>query len=66
MKKVLIAASLAAIAFTSCQKERDCTCTTTVLGQTTTTVTTIPKGSKSDQKEACESFNGGVITCELD
>ncbi len=66
MKKVLLTAIVAVAALSSCQKERDCTCT---LADGTTTTTTIPKASKSDQKAACEATNAfsfGLSTCELD
>ncbi len=67
MKKILLTAIVAVAALSSCQKERDCTCTFDFLGATTSTTTTVPKASKSDQKAACEALNTtSGYTCELD
>ncbi len=58
MKKVLLTAIVAVAALSSCQKERDCTCT---YADGSTYTIPVEKASKSTQKTACES-----IGCELD
>jgi hypothetical protein len=78
MKKVvLFAAAVAAISFVSCEKERNCTCTSTYTfgGSSTsaTKVTTYKDVTKKQAKTLCVSStttdaNGGVTTddCKLD
>lgn len=51
MKKVLFIPIVAVAFFTSCKKDRTCTCTT--VGSSTSQVYTLKKISKSDAKNAC-------------
>ncbi len=74
MKKlVLFGAFLLMLSvFTSCKKDRDCTCTSTdpFTGETTTEVETFENSSKSDAEDACDALNAIYLlldgNCELD
>ena len=77
MKKItLLAATLVAITFASCKKDRVCTCTTTpTSGTAVTTKTTYFEARKKDAREKCIgsqtdvtapiSSVGDKKTCEL-
>jgi hypothetical protein len=68
MKKVFFVASLSLIFLASCSKDYTCTCSTTVMGETVSSSTTV-NGTKKDVKEACDagdSSAGGItVDCEI-
>jgi hypothetical protein len=67
MKKVLLSLFVVA-ALASCKKERDCVCTTSVLG-TNVSTTTVIKDTKKKAKEKCDEGDVttafGSVACEL-
>ena len=77
MKKItLLAATLVAITFASCKKDRVCTCTSDQAGATADKITYID-AKKGDARAACLSYSydytnmtGGTtttkVTCALD
>ena len=78
MKKVLLfVAVVTAASFTSCKKDRTCTCTTTFAGGTSVDVTTIHDVKKKDARGMCIGYQttttttgspavtGDDTTCEL-
>ena len=78
MKKTLLIASIAGLAFASCKKDRTCSCvsSSTLAGSVSTTkVYTYHKVSSTDAKELCVSFTDQVTapvagettswTCEI-
>jgi hypothetical protein len=56
MKKVfsIVAIALVAMTFASCEKTYTCECTVTLLGQTTTSETTI-EAKKADAEATCDA-----------
>lgn len=59
MKKVLLVAAVAGLAFASCRKDRTCTCTekSDMPGFTADTEVTVYKESKKkDAKKMCQSY----------
>lgn len=59
MKKVLLVAAVAGLAFASCRKERTCTCTTTSDAPgfvSSTHVMTVDDMKKSDAKKWCQTY----------
>lgn len=66
MKKSILTLSIAvaALALTSCKKERDCKCTTTVNGVTTESVTKIDD-TKKKAEESCDDKESSGVTCEI-
>jgi len=71
MKKVILFASVAALAlsFASCKKDYTCTCTATAGGISSSASTTL-NATKKDAKDACESGSStqGSVTvkCEIE
>ena len=70
MKKTLGIAVVALFAFglSSCVKDYDCNCTTTVTvnGQSTTSSSTVTvKGNKKVAEEACKAFENSTTTCTI-
>ena len=67
---VLLMAGFVSFGLSSCKKDWTCTCTTTVLGQTSTSTVTLKDLKKSEAEDACEGYQvsaGGVsASCELD
>lgn len=78
MKKTLLIAAIAGLAFASCKKEYSCKCTvtTTTAGITTTTTATgkTEKMSKKDAKAKCDEGDSStdllgvkvVSACEIE
>lgn len=66
MKKLMTiaAVTVALISLSSCKKDYTCECTIDVLGETTTTSTTI-NATKGDAKEACEAGSTTFVVCEI-
>lgn len=68
MKKVLFLGAFAVLGLASCKKDYTCECTSTTMGITTTSSTTI-KAKKDDAKTTCEkgSVSNGIstITCAI-
>ncbi|MDB4534753.1 hypothetical protein N9242_07765 [Vicingaceae bacterium] len=71
MKKVLLlAVVVGGIAFTSCSKKGDytCTCTATSGGASASSSTVLSNVTEDDAKEACDagSATSSITTCTLD
>jgi len=70
MKKFapIAAIALFAVAFTSCKKEYDCSCSYDLMGTTQTYNWKTAKMTKADAKTACEGYTAAgwaSIKCEL-
>jgi hypothetical protein len=72
MKKlsVLAIAAIFTLGLSSCKKDWTCTCTTTVTGFGTTTVSGTIKDTKKNAKEECDKGDAttsvGSTACEID
>ena len=66
MKKIILLSGLTLLTLASCKKDWTCTCTSSIGG---TTTTTISDKTKSDAKADCDSSDGSVlgvtVDCEL-
>ena len=68
MKKMFFIVGLATICLASCAKDYTCTCSSTYMGETVSSSTTV-NGTKKDVKEACDagdsSAAGITVDCEI-
>ncbi len=66
MKKIILLSGLGLFTLASCKKDWTCTCTSSIGGSSSTTIT---DKTKSDAKAACDggdvSAGGITVDCEL-